>query len=216
MSNRRDNRRVPRRLQVQFWKRGEVQANSGYTINVSPTGMFIGTNTPLPSGTRIRVEVFDEEHGFVVEGMVAHAAKVSPLLHTLRPSGMGVRFLTGSELIAPLMRAQHGASSSAEVEIMDGVCPVAFGSPDEFLEVWERDLRNGGLFIQTEHPAPLDLQLEVELVVPGAEGQALRFPARVVQRVPAGEGSPAGMAVAFADPGSVVSTLQPLAQRLQG
>src|SRR5829696_4633583 len=75
MSRRRAVRR-PRRVQVNFWKQGEPASYVGYTTNISMTGMFIATNAPLPSGSRIRIEVMDRERGFMVEGVVAHARRI--------------------------------------------------------------------------------------------------------------------------------------------
>ena len=74
MSRRRAVRR-PRRVQVQFWRRGEPTAYIGYTTNISMTGMYVATNSPMPSGARIRVEILDRDRGFMVEGVVAHALR---------------------------------------------------------------------------------------------------------------------------------------------
>ena len=73
--SRRISPRRPRRVQVQFWKRGEPHAYPGYTTNISLTGMFIGTRSPLPPGTRLRIEVLEGDRGFMVEGVVMHARK---------------------------------------------------------------------------------------------------------------------------------------------
>ena len=101
--DRRDKTRYARRLQVHFWKRGEAAPFSGYTANISKEGMFIGTASPVPKGTRIRIEILDEENGFMVEGVVAHAARVSPQLQKIKASGMGVRLLQVEDLVNELM-----------------------------------------------------------------------------------------------------------------
>lgn len=89
---RRSVKRQARRVQVSFWAKGDDDRRTGYTINVSPTGMFVGTNRPLPPGSSVEVEIVDGDQRVTVEGSVVHAARVSPLLQRLRPSGMGVRF----------------------------------------------------------------------------------------------------------------------------
>ncbi|HEY4596077.1 MAG TPA: PilZ domain-containing protein, partial [Thermoanaerobaculia bacterium] len=105
MSSRRRAIRRPRRVQVHFWKQGDPTAYIGYTTNISLTGMFVATNSPVSSGSRIRVEVVDRDRGFMVEGVVAHARK-SPLeLARLNQSGMGIRFLSVEELVRELMPA---------------------------------------------------------------------------------------------------------------
>ena len=89
---RRQTKRKARRVQVKFWDTADEERRSGYTINVSPTGLFVGTNRPLPPGRKVRLEISVGEREVVVDGTVVHAARVSPLLQRLRQSGMGVRF----------------------------------------------------------------------------------------------------------------------------
>ena len=89
---RRQAKRRARRVQVKFWGAEDSEPRSGYTINVSPTGLFVGTNRPLPPGRKVRLSISLEERELKLDGTVVHAARVSPLLQRLRPSGMGVRF----------------------------------------------------------------------------------------------------------------------------
>jgi Tfp pilus assembly protein PilZ len=89
---RRQSKRQAHRVQVQFWDQADEVPRSGYTINISPTGVFIGTNRPLPPGSKVRLSISLEERDLSLDGTVVHAARVSPLLQRLRPSGMGVRF----------------------------------------------------------------------------------------------------------------------------
>src|SRR3954467_8277045 len=111
MPSRRRAVRRPRRVQVHFWRQGDPAAYIGYTANISLTGMFIATNSPLSSGARIRIEVIDRDRGFMVEGVVAHARKSPPELARLNQSGMGVRFLSVEELVRELMPAgRRGAA----------------------------------------------------------------------------------------------------------
>lgn len=89
---RRQAKRSAQRLQVRFWDSADPEPRSGYTINVSPTGLFVGTNRPLPPGRKVRLSIAVDEREVTLDGLVVHAARVSPLLQRLRPSGMGVRF----------------------------------------------------------------------------------------------------------------------------
>ena len=89
---RRQAKRKARRVQVKFWDSADEEPRSGYTINVSPTGLFVGTNRPLPPGRKVRLSISLDERELSLKGTVVHAARVSPLLQRLRPSGMGVRF----------------------------------------------------------------------------------------------------------------------------
>ncbi len=89
---RRLSKRKARRVQVKFWDTADRVPRSGYTINVSPTGLFVGTNRPLPPGRKVSLSISLDDREIDLDGTVVHAARVSPLLQRLRPSGMGVRF----------------------------------------------------------------------------------------------------------------------------
>lgn len=101
---RRQAKRRARRVQVQFWDRPDGERRSGYTINISPTGLFLGTNRPLPPGRKVRLAIALDDHELEVDGTVVHAARVSPLLQKLRPSGMGIRFDGDQPELSRLLR----------------------------------------------------------------------------------------------------------------
>jgi Tfp pilus assembly protein PilZ len=91
-------------LDVRFWKPGdEANVRRAVATNVSRGGMFIRTSSVVPSHTRLRVEVLHAHHGFVCEGIVMRALRTPSHLQTVRPSGMGVRFLTPTELVEELL-----------------------------------------------------------------------------------------------------------------
>jgi Tfp pilus assembly protein PilZ len=118
--NRRISVRHPRRVQVAFWKQGDpAHGYTGYTSNMSVSGMFICTTTPLARGSRLRIEVLDNERGFIVEGVVTHGMKTPIQLQAFRQSGMGVRMLKVEELIANYLdggvRQQQAMSSQAQM-----------------------------------------------------------------------------------------------------
>ena len=266
MSRRRSARR-PRRVSVQFWKQGDPHPYPGFTTNVSMTGMFIGTRSPLPSGTRIRIEVL-VERGFMIEGVVAHARKIRGDLIQISQSGMGVRFLSVEELVgevlpglgggvaeavpppprvspellpeeewvedlpspaaAPEDRASPGSPPPtppvsppppvrpAPAPALDpGVFTVHFPSPRNFLDVFERDIKNGGLFVSTRFPGRLGEVVTIELYPPDAEPVVVR--ARVVQRFePNGASMLAGMGVELQEFMLLCDRLAPIAARLLG
>ena len=133
MPNRISTRRA-RRVQVQFWKRGEPHAFPGYTTNISLTGMFIGTRSPFPPGTRLRIEVLEGDRGFMVEGVVVHARKVPGELMRLNQPGMGVRFLSVEDLVRELVPAGYGqedlpAADPAEPPVPPSPLPARPAAP---------------------------------------------------------------------------------------
>jgi hypothetical protein len=277
MSRRRAVRR-PRRVQVHFWKQGDPASYVGYTTNISLTGMYIATNSPVTSGLRIRVEVVDRDRGFMVEGVVAHARKMPAELARLGQSGMGVRFLTVEELVRELMPA--GISETEEiprdtaprpelapvppepppppspppspprpaappprpsawvppsppvpappvsnkppvpVAPSGGSFTVRFSGVDEFLEVYRRDIRQGGLFVSTLYPARLSETVNVELFPPLPYPEPVVVRARVVQRFePHADSGPnllSGMGLELLELPVLLEKLGPVVERLKG
>lgn len=235
---RRISPRRPRRVQVQFWKRGEPHAHPGYTTNISLTGMFIGTRSPFPPGTRVRVEVLEGDRGFMVEGVVAHARQVRGELMRLSQPGMGVRFLSVEDLIRELVPSGYGQEDLPAAAVHapppgppdsgsrepvpapregSGTFAVHFLNPAEFLEVYRRDIVNGGLFVSTRFPGRLQETVNVELHPPFPDARPVLARARVVQRFePSGDSFGAnllsGMGVELLDLPSVVERLQPYVQ----
>jgi Tfp pilus assembly protein PilZ len=104
VSNRRQDRRWPRRVQVRFWRRDQPeQVFYGFTSDVSEGGAFIVTATPIGTSSRIRVEILAAEGGFVAEAVVRRSQRVHRDLQSIKTSGMGVRFLGIAELVHELL-----------------------------------------------------------------------------------------------------------------
>jgi len=270
MSSRRRAVRRPRRVQVQFWKRGETRASPGYTTNISTTGMFLATNSPLPPGTRVRVEVLEGDRGFIVEGVVAHARKMPAELLRLSQSGMGIRFLSVEELVRELIPVVPGESEEVPER---GPAPVAhvpppppsvmprpavtgsmpappappaaparpepvaapapkpieggglfsmgFLGPAEFLEIYQRDIVNGGLFVSTRYPGRLQESVRIELRPPLPGAPTVILQARVVQRFEPQDGhfGPnllSGMGVEILNLATALDELRPIVERIRG
>jgi hypothetical protein len=281
MSRRRAVRRA-RRLQVHFWKQGDSTPYVGYTTNISMTGMFVASNSPLPSGSRIRVEILSERP-FALEGVVAHARRVRPELARVSQSGMGVRFLSVEELVRDVIPGAYGQTEEIPVDadrgsatpvppppsISDpldaeteeiaappspppkpmppqpfqspmparpaggppsagkpvapsgGAFSVRFSEPDEFLEVYRRDILQGGLFVSTQYPARLQETVSVELFPPLPAAPPVRLRARVVQRFEprpgdfSGPNLLAGMGLELLELPALVERLRPIVEQLQ-
>ena len=277
MTRRRAVRR-PRRVQVQFWKRGESHIFPGYTTNISTTGMFLATNSPQPPGTRLRIEVLEGDRGFIVEGVVAHARKTRSDLMRLTQPGMGIRFMAVEELVRELIPSIPGeteeipeapaaslAAASSAAAPPPAVHPPAaaprpvtekvaspppappppaaspapahppiprptdgggafsmgFLGPSEFLEVFQRDIANGGLFVSTRYPGRLQETVRIELRPPAPGIAPVFLSARVVQRFEPQDGSfgpnlLSGMGVEILDLPAVLAELRPIVERLKG
>jgi hypothetical protein len=94
-----------------------------------------------------------------------------------------------------------------------GTFAVHFLSPGEFVEVFRRDIVNGGLFVSTRYPGRLQETVSVELHPPFPGAVPVLVRARVVQRFePSSDNGPnllSGMGVELLELQAVVEKLQP-------
>ena len=106
------------------------------------------------------------------------------------------------------------------VEPSGGSFTVRFSGVEEFLEVYRRDLLQGGLFVSTRYPARLQETVNVELFPPGLLVDPVLVRARVVQRFePQSESGPnllSGMGLELLDVPSLLERLAPVVERLKG
>ena len=225
MNRRRNETRVPRRVEVQFWQAGQ-KIHRGYSTNISAGGMHISTANPLPPRARLRIEVVHGERGFLIEGVVAHRRAVHPELMKVTPPGMGVRFLSPEELIREIFPIEgagaaggRGTPEVFEEPRQEDVrsFTVRFASAKDFLAIYERDIVNGGLFVATSRPGRIRELVRIELHPPGPSPSPIQLPARVVQRFEPEPGSGAilvGMAVELLDLPAALERLRPIAAGL--
>jgi hypothetical protein len=102
-----------------------------------------------------------------------------------------------------------------------GAFSMGFLGPSEFLEVYQRDIVNGGLFVSTRYPGRLQETVRIELRPPAPGVPSVFLSARVVQRFEPQEGSfgpnlLAGMGVEILDLPAVLAELRPIVERLKG
>lgn len=225
--DKRKNRRLKRRIQVRFWRFDDPNPRSGFTFNISITGMFICTNQPFKPGSRIVVEVGRDGRKVELHGLVRHAARVDPLLQKIRPSGMGVRLLRTEEMMAAVLgldeQVEEEPESEEEIvaeedqqqedsnpnELAEGdldpaVYHMNFVSPTELATSFERDLKFGGIFVPTSN-LPDEDEVVIEFLFDWTDVSRIRVPAHVVKRFEAAEGTAmgekvSGIGVAFSDP----------------
>lgn len=207
-------------MQVQFWKRGTTKRYRGYSANISTGGMYIDTNTLVPKGSRIRLEVGTGELTFMAEAVVA---RVNKSHQTLRPSGMGMRFLAIEELVSELIpEIASGLPNVDDAPLPEGSYRLSFADRHQFLEVYRRDLSTGGLFIPTDEPAALNEVVTVEVSVNETGVAPVRLEARVVHRLdpvmPDGTGTGnlmAGMGVEILSFETAQETLRAMVAQLE-
>lgn len=94
MANNRYTDRARKRLMCRYGV--EKPDRTGFTMNLSETGVFIKTNNVFKPGTTLQVELPFPEATFVMWGRVIWAKKVPPQLAHILECGMGVCFIDPS------------------------------------------------------------------------------------------------------------------------
>lgn len=102
-----------------------------------------------------------------------------------------------------------------------GVFSVSFLGPSDLVEIFQRDIVHGGLFVSTRFPGRLQETVQIELHPPIQNAQPIQFRARVVQRFEPreeslGENLLAGMGVEIQDLPAVLERLRPIVEGLKG
>jgi Tfp pilus assembly protein PilZ len=199
MSERRRAKRFPRRLRTQFGeKNGRPFSHTGLTSDVSSTGMFINTTANLKPGTRIHAEVaLTEKQSLYVEGVITRQVIIPPELRTVTRAGLGMRFLTGSDLLGELVPV---LKERMQVTLV-------YPAQAQLKEAWDKELKKGGGFVWLERALAVNSTVLVELQLPFA-GTNLSFEARVVH-VATERPNRHGIAFMFADAPGVAQALAP-------
>lgn len=89
--NRRRAARTKRRIMVRYGPSGPVR--TGFTKNLSETGLFVRSNQVYPPGTTLHVEVQFPERTFHLWAKVMWAKRVPAQLSHVLDCGMGLHFL---------------------------------------------------------------------------------------------------------------------------
>jgi Tfp pilus assembly protein PilZ len=95
----RRTRRASKRLMVRFGQNGSMK--TGFTRNISESGVFLHTNAVYPPGSTVSVEIHFPGKTWSLWAKVAWAKKVPPQLSHLLDCGMGLQFVEpGAEWLA--------------------------------------------------------------------------------------------------------------------
>jgi hypothetical protein len=198
---KRRARRHARRLKVRYGEKGKGFNHIGLTSDVSATGMFVLANSSPKPGTRVHLEVtLPGEVQLFVEAVVARQVLVPPELRQVVKSGFGVRFLTGTELMAELVPPLREPAKKGDP------FTLAFDDPATWKAAWEREYSRGGAFVWSDTPVPANstvmLTFDLKFL-----GRTLAFEARVVHVAPGADGRH-GVALMFSDVAGATAALR--------
>jgi len=176
-AERNEKRRSKRRrvrLSVKYWN--ELGEHAGFSSDISGNGMFLETIRVLPIGTRLHLEIGTPAGEFFAEAQVARIVRAASVVQPVVLGGLGLRFVGLEEVIA-------GLASAPEAEPDTETAPALPESLRErdpaatLLEldlrdrqalslVFERDVKQAGLYVRTETPPSRDSSVVVRLLLP--------------------------------------------------
>lgn len=207
MREKRTAHRRPKRLLVRFGEEGLDR--TGFTSDVSTSGMFVVSSTLPPLDSQLHCQLFFGETDFAYfEGRVARHRLVPVELRAIAKAGFGVAFLTPGQLLADVLRRPGERSAEIGPRFR-----IDVPSHEALLALWNRELQSGAVFITSEQHLNRNDLAEIELALAFAPGNPpLRFAARVreVLQVP---GRPAGIGFEFIDRSALVAQIRSLLGR---
>lgn len=200
MAEKRRSKRHARRLKVRFGEVGTAGfLHQGLTNDVSSTGLFVvSSQTPKP-GTRLHLEVMMHgERPLFIEGVVARLVLVPPELRQIMKAGFGLRYLSGTEIMAELV-------PSLTVIRKDDPFVLTFLDDTTWRAAVEKEFKRGGVFVWSPKVVASNTIVTVTFDLRFMDRQ-LAFEARVVHAMPGADGKH-GVALMFVDPAGAAAAL---------
>ena len=154
---------------MRYWSDGVE--GTGFTADISDTGMLIETPKPLELGQRLHLEVSLGEGSYFAECVIVRRKTYPRHARSLFKPAIGVRFLELSE-VADLASAPDGEASTdpVQVEVPDGPMQVDLRDLADLKAVYESDIKHGGLLVRTREAPEIDSEIMVPVLLPDPHG----------------------------------------------
>lgn len=169
---RRRSKRQRRRLGVRFWSDG--MEGSGFTADISNTGLMIETTTPLEIGQRFHLELaLPDARSFLAEGVVVRKKVYPRQAASIFKPGVGVRFVGLGEAIRAVAQAEARAPdtpATGGLEPLNGELELDLREPAELSRIYEDDIKHGGVRVPTACRPAVNEDVTVVLLLPQPNG----------------------------------------------
>jgi Tfp pilus assembly protein PilZ len=170
-SEKRRSKRRRVRLAVKFWN--ELGEHAGFSSDISGNGMFLETIRVLPIGVRLHLEIDTPSGPFFAEGQVARIVRATAVVQPVKLGGLGLRFVGLEEAIASITSEPDTttvpeplAESLPEREHTGALLELDLRDRDALSLVFDRDVKQAGLFVRTDTPPARDSSVVVRLLLP--------------------------------------------------
>ncbi len=168
---RRRSKRRRRRLAVKFW-RGDIEG-TGFTSDISNTGLMVETTTSVDIGTRLHIELqLPEGTPYFTEGVVVRKKVYPRHAASMFKSALGFRFVSLGEAIRALLeeKPEDDSPRTCETPRTDAGFLVDLRDPGELKRIYERDIKHGGVQILVSERPPIDEEVHVTFLLPEQNG----------------------------------------------
>ena len=170
-SDKRQHKRYKRRMKVRWWAEAAGLDSTGFTVDASNSGLLIETGRPIEIGTRLHLEItLGVGVPFFAECIVARKRTYPPQARALFRPAVGVRFVTLNEAIKDLL-AKSGEESVGTQEPLHVPLQADLRDYDHLEAVYQKDIRYGGLMVETTELPDLQEEIVVPILLPEPHGQ---------------------------------------------
>jgi Tfp pilus assembly protein PilZ len=163
---------------VRYWSDGIE--GTGFTADISDTGMLIETPKPLDLGQHLHLEVSLNEGSYFAECVIVRRKTYPRHARSLFKPAIGVRFLGLCEVVDVASAPDDDASDQAasaevstdpvQVEVPDGPMQVDLRDLEDLKAVYESDIKHGGLLVRTREAPEVDSEIVVPILLPDPHG----------------------------------------------
>jgi Tfp pilus assembly protein PilZ len=151
-------------MKVRWWAR-DIEGR-GFTVDVSNSGLLIETGRPIEIGTRLHLEVgLTDDLPYFTECVVARKRTYPPQARALFKPAVGVRFVTMNEAVREITErdGEEGLGTQEQVHVP---LMVDLRDFDHLEAVYERDIKHGGLMVETTELPELNSEIELPIWLP--------------------------------------------------
>lgn len=168
---RRKNKRFRKRLKVRYWWKDFE--GTGFTTDISDTGLLIETSKTIEIGTRVHIEVSYDDESFFGDVIIVRQKIYPRQARSLFKPALGARFLKVTEVVGlGGTKAKAAAAPEQAPPVPDHIpMQVDLRDAETLAEIYERDVKHGGLRVVTTEMPELQSDVEVPVLLPEPHGE---------------------------------------------
>jgi hypothetical protein len=161
---RRDAKRLVRRLRVELVDLAAKTRIRGYTVNLSSSGALVACGSPLRVGSHVRARLSSRDNALAFEAIVTRVVHG----RTNEEGRVGIRFVGRADVSVFLASGVTKLPSPP-----DGTAPAAAARSElhlsraDLFRRLEEEIRFGGLFVTSAERPPRDSRITISITLEG-------------------------------------------------